>query len=155
VAAASVLAKVTRDRIMTDLHERYPPYEFAEHKGYVTERHAQALNEHGPCPEHRFRYANVNEALRALEASADADLALMDDAVADGAMKDEYMPNDGGLTYAVPDDTVPDRADRDGAVGGEVTGARAARPAGRGHGGHGRGGTGTMVGPVAGSEGRR
>lgn len=95
VAAASVLAKVTRDRIMTDMHERYPEYEFAEHKGYVTGRHAQALIEHGPCPEHRFRYANVSEALRALERSAETDLALMDDAAAGGVMKDEYMPDDG------------------------------------------------------------
>lgn len=59
VAAASVLAKVTRDRIMVELDERYPGYGFAEHKGYVTTEHTVALREHGPCAEHRFSYANV------------------------------------------------------------------------------------------------
>jgi ribonuclease HII len=59
VAAASIIAKVTRDRIMIDLHERWPHYGFSEHKGYVTPEHAAALSEHGPCPIHRFSYANV------------------------------------------------------------------------------------------------
>jgi ribonuclease HII len=59
VAAASVLAKVTRDRIMTELGERYPAYDFASHKGYVTPEHNAALRAHGPCPEHRFSYVNV------------------------------------------------------------------------------------------------
>lgn len=59
VAAASVLAKVTRDRIMVDLAREYPDYGFAEHKGYVTEEHSLALKEHGPCPQHRLSYANV------------------------------------------------------------------------------------------------
>jgi ribonuclease HII len=59
IAAASVLAKVTRDRIMVDLHETYPCYDFAQHKGYVTAAHAEALALHGPCPEHRMSYANV------------------------------------------------------------------------------------------------
>lgn len=62
VAAASVLAKVTRDRLMTELHERYPAYDFARHKGYSTPEHQAALREHGPCPEHRFSYANVRSA---------------------------------------------------------------------------------------------
>jgi ribonuclease HII len=59
VAAASVVAKVTRDRIMTDLHERYPQYDFGVHKGYVTRAHSAALVEHGPCAQHRFSYVNV------------------------------------------------------------------------------------------------
>lgn len=59
VAAASVIAKVTRDRIMTELHDRYPRYDFATHKGYVTPGHTRALTRHGPCPEHRFSYVNV------------------------------------------------------------------------------------------------
>ncbi len=59
IAAASVLAKVTRDRIMDQLHERYPSYDFAGHKGYVTPTHNDALREHGPCAEHRFSYINV------------------------------------------------------------------------------------------------
>ncbi|MBO2463018.1 ribonuclease HII [Actinomadura violacea] len=64
VAAASIVAKVTRDRIMVDLHERYPEYGFDVHKGYVTRAHGAALTEHGPCPEHRFSYVNVGRALR-------------------------------------------------------------------------------------------
>ena len=63
IAAASVLAKVTRDAIMTRLHEDYPCYDFATHKGYVTPSHAEALELHGPCPEHRRRFINVRRAL--------------------------------------------------------------------------------------------
>ena len=59
IAAASVLAKVTRDRIMAGLHLRFPAYDFGGHKGYVTPVHTAALAEHGPCPEHRFSYINV------------------------------------------------------------------------------------------------
>ncbi|HEY2763791.1 MAG TPA: ribonuclease HII, partial [Pseudonocardiaceae bacterium] len=64
VAAASVLAKVTRDRIMGELHERLPWYGFAEHKGYCTAEHNVALLAHGPCTEHRFGYVNVAAAAR-------------------------------------------------------------------------------------------
>ncbi|HET7530640.1 MAG TPA: ribonuclease HII [Mycobacteriales bacterium] len=63
IAAASVIAKVTRDRIMTDLHGQFPAYGFDEHKGYVTPEHQAALREHGPCAEHRFSYVNVRGAL--------------------------------------------------------------------------------------------
>jgi ribonuclease HII len=59
IAAASVLAKVTRDRIMCKLHESYPHYDFETHKGYVTQSHTDALAEHGPCPIHRRRFVNV------------------------------------------------------------------------------------------------
>lgn len=59
VAAASVLAKVTRDRIMVELNLEFPGYGFAEHKGYITAEHSAALRERGPCPEHRFSYVNV------------------------------------------------------------------------------------------------
>jgi len=59
ISAASILAKVTRDAMMTELHERWPHYDFAKHKGYVTASHTRALEEHGPCPEHRQRYVNV------------------------------------------------------------------------------------------------
>src|SRR3954467_5330493 len=63
IAAASVVAKVTRDRIMVDLHARWPDYAFDEHKGYVTPEHQAALRRHGPCAEHRFSYVNVRGAL--------------------------------------------------------------------------------------------
>jgi ribonuclease HII len=59
VAAASVIAKVTRDAIMRELHASYPAYGFARHKGYSTRSHMRALAEHGPCPEHRLSFANV------------------------------------------------------------------------------------------------
>lgn len=59
ISAASVIAKVTRDRLMTDLHQHYPQYDFATHKGYVTPGHSSALAEHGPCPVHRRRFVNV------------------------------------------------------------------------------------------------
>ncbi|MEU6035634.1 MULTISPECIES: ribonuclease HII [Actinomadura] len=64
VAAASIVAKVTRDRIMIDLHERYPLYGFDVHKGYVTRDHSAALARYGPCPEHRFSFVNVGRAVR-------------------------------------------------------------------------------------------
>lgn len=59
VAAASVLAKVTRDRLMVDLHEVYPDYDFAAHKGYITPGHTDALDVRGPCPEHRRGFITV------------------------------------------------------------------------------------------------
>lgn len=59
VSAAGVLAKVTRDRMMTELHRRFDMYGFDEHKGYSTPAHQAALLAHGPCPEHRRSYANV------------------------------------------------------------------------------------------------
>jgi ribonuclease HII len=62
IAAASVIAKVTRDRIMCELHEKFPAYDFATHKGYCTEDHEAALQEHGPCPVHRMRFVNVRRA---------------------------------------------------------------------------------------------
>ncbi|KAA2260738.1 ribonuclease HII [Solihabitans fulvus] len=62
VAAASVLAKVTRDRIMSGLHEELPAYGFHVHKGYSTAEHSSALLEHGPSAEHRWSYANVTSA---------------------------------------------------------------------------------------------
>ena len=62
VAAASVLAKVTRDRIMTELHDDWPDYDFATHKGYITDDHTAALLAHGPSPIHRMRFVNVRRA---------------------------------------------------------------------------------------------
>jgi ribonuclease HII len=71
IAAASILAKVTRDAIMTEMHERWPDYAFDRHKGYVTAAHARALTTHGPCAEHRRRYVNVRRALRGGELVSD------------------------------------------------------------------------------------
>ena len=65
IAAASVIAKVTRDRIMVDLDSRYPGYGFAAHKGYSTSGHARAIEHLGPSDIHRMSYANVRRAAQA------------------------------------------------------------------------------------------
>jgi ribonuclease HII len=57
IAAASVLAKVTRDRLMRELDKIYPGYGFAQHKGYATPQHYAAINERGPCAIHRRSFA--------------------------------------------------------------------------------------------------
>ena len=59
VAAASILAKVHRDRLLTALHNDYPRYGFAQHKGYGTTLHRTALEAYGPCPEHRHSFAPI------------------------------------------------------------------------------------------------
>lgn len=69
ISAASVLAKVHRDRLMQGLHEQYPVYGFASHQGYGTAEHLEAIKAHGPCPEHRRSFGPVREAL-GLEAKA-------------------------------------------------------------------------------------
>ena len=61
ISAASVLAKVTRDRIMCELDTRYPQYGFARHKGYPTAQHLQALQAHGPTPVHRQSFGPVRQ----------------------------------------------------------------------------------------------
>jgi ribonuclease HII len=63
IAAASIIAKVTRDRMMVQLHEEYPAYGFAQHKGYGTEAHLAALRQHGASPHHRRSFAPVRELL--------------------------------------------------------------------------------------------
>lgn len=64
IAAASVIAKVMRDRLMVELDGKYPEYSFARHKGYGTQVHLEALRAHGPCPLHRRSFAPVAEAAR-------------------------------------------------------------------------------------------
>lgn len=59
IAAASVLAKVSRDRVMCEAHEKWPQYGFASHKGYGTAQHREMLREYGPCPLHRRSFAGV------------------------------------------------------------------------------------------------
>ncbi|HEU4683911.1 MAG TPA: ribonuclease HII [Nitrospira sp.] len=63
IAAASVIAKVTRDRMMDDYHGRFPEYNFQSHKGYSTEEHMQRLSVHGPCAIHRRTFAPVAQLL--------------------------------------------------------------------------------------------
>lgn len=62
IAAASVLAKVTRDRLMVEYDRQWPEYGFAIHKGYPTPQHQRALERHGPCPQHRRSFAPVRQA---------------------------------------------------------------------------------------------
>jgi ribonuclease HII len=83
VAAASIVAKVTRDRIMTGLDGQYPAYGFARHKGYSTRSHMRALAQHGPCPEHRASFANVNGLVR--------DVPVLDEAGAGEAVVGEAV----------------------------------------------------------------
>ena len=64
VSAASIVAKVTRDRIMVGHHETYPAYGFAVHKGYCTAAHQAALDQHGPSPIHRWVFDNVARSAR-------------------------------------------------------------------------------------------
>jgi len=64
IAAASIMAKVVRDRLMRRIHAKFPLYGFAGHKGYGTREHMEALREHGPCIWHRTSFAPVARALR-------------------------------------------------------------------------------------------
>jgi ribonuclease HII len=80
IAAASILAKVTRDAIMARLHEQWPQYGFAGHKGYVTASHAAALDAWGPCPQHRRRYVNVRRALLGFDGIGENEDELMSEA---------------------------------------------------------------------------
>jgi len=78
VAAASIVAKVTRDKIMKSLHQQYPQYGFARHKGYSTPSHMSALAIHGPCAQHRMSFANVaggNRGRLSLPATVSQELA--------------------------------------------------------------------------------
>jgi ribonuclease HII len=61
IAAASIVAKVHRDRLMTELDARWPGYGFARHKGYATAEHQEAIRRRGPCPAHRQSYAFIGE----------------------------------------------------------------------------------------------
>ncbi|MBA3009294.1 MAG: ribonuclease HII [Proteobacteria bacterium] len=59
IAAASIIAKVTRDKLMANFHKTYPQYNFIRHKGYPTKAHKQAIIEYGPCPIHRTSFRGV------------------------------------------------------------------------------------------------
>lgn len=60
IASASILAKVTRDRLMLDYAKMYPEYGFEKHKGYGTKAHLEAIQKYGPCPIHRLTFAPLN-----------------------------------------------------------------------------------------------
>ena len=64
IAAASIIAKETRDQLMVEYHEQWPHYGFAQHKGYATQEHIAAINKHGPCPIHRLTFNKVVNSLQ-------------------------------------------------------------------------------------------
>ena len=66
IAAASIIAKVVRDRLMKEWHEQWPHYGFDQHKGYGTPQHLEALKRYGPCPIHRKSFAPVSQLAQAL-----------------------------------------------------------------------------------------
>ena len=61
IAAASILAKVSRDRYIVGLDSLYPEYNFKKHKGYPTKEHREAIAKYGPCPIHRLTFGGVRE----------------------------------------------------------------------------------------------
>ena len=65
IAAASIIAKVTRDAMMKELHDLYPQYNFTRHKGYPTKAHKEAILKYGPCPVHRKTFKGVKEVVDA------------------------------------------------------------------------------------------
>ncbi len=68
IAAASVIAKVTRDRMMLRVHEQFPQYNFAQHKGYATPEHLALLEQFGPCPIHRKSFEPVRRSFEPVQA---------------------------------------------------------------------------------------
>lgn len=64
ISAASIIAKVERDKVIKELHKLYPQYGFDKHKGYLTKAHMAALQEYGPCPIHRKTYGPIRELLK-------------------------------------------------------------------------------------------
>ena len=67
IACASIVAKVTRDRLLTEMDRQYPGYGFANHKGYGTKQHLACLRRHGPCPLHRRSFQPVNDIIKELD----------------------------------------------------------------------------------------
>lgn len=63
IAAASIIAKVSRDWLMQEMDKKYPLYNFAQHKGYGTKQHLALISEHGPCPIHRFSFQPIKKPL--------------------------------------------------------------------------------------------
>ena len=105
VAAASVVAKVTRDRMMVALDGSYPAYGFARHKGYSTPEHMTALCAWGPCPEHRYSYTNVLQANQRWATGWQGEAADLEAAPADDDLPGDDLP---GVAAASGDDDLPD-----------------------------------------------
>jgi ribonuclease HII len=80
IAAASIVAKVTRDRICDEMDARYPGYGFAHNKGYCTRQHVDALLEQGPCAWHRRSFAPIKGLLAGTQLSLELDFEIVDEA---------------------------------------------------------------------------
>jgi len=110
IAAASILAKVTRDRIMKELDAIYPQYNFGKHKGYGTPEHRKAIKEHGLCPEHRISFTSkhaANELLLFTDAY-DAEFFgneqdLLEEPFSEQAMKEQISEE---ASKTLPDNTI-------------------------------------------------
>ncbi len=148
VAAASIVAKVTRDRIMSGLHGEYPEYGFSRHKGYSTPSHMAALDQHGPCPVHRRSFVNVSRRLEDLEDLEDllepGELILDQEGRHDDLGQDEdaesWQSSDRALAGSVALDS-----GRDGPIVELIAGSKVAVPVG---------GSGHLAHAPASSEGR-
>ncbi|MGI8335463.1 ribonuclease HII [Actinomadura scrupuli] len=116
VAAASVVAKVTRDRLMVELHDRFPAYGFHVHKGYITPEHSAALAAHGPCPQHRFSFVNV-----ARLTGAQTGGPLVEGTTA-GGPPGEGTPAEGMSPDEVPADAVQAEGTPEGGIPESVAG---------------------------------
>jgi ribonuclease HII len=90
ISAASILAKVHRDRLCQTLHEEFPQYGFASHKGYATPEHLEALRLHGACYHHRKFFSPVAATFAVADGMA-ADFALQDEAAAAFAIEDAVV----------------------------------------------------------------
>ncbi|MET0473568.1 MAG: ribonuclease HII [Mycobacterium sp.] len=84
IAAASVLAKVSRDRLMVEMEKTHPGYGFALHKGYSTSTHTAALAERGPCSEHRYSFINVRRVAGRTVADVRSDVVAATEEAPDG-----------------------------------------------------------------------
>jgi ribonuclease HII len=94
VAAASILAKVTRDRIMCELDTQYPEYAFSEHKGYCTPLHQERLDLHGPSATHRMRFVNVSRTTRVADAMSWDERQRLQDLTASDACEWVALPSE-------------------------------------------------------------
>eukprot|EP00892_Ulva_mutabilis_P004512 jgi/Ulvmu1/2432/UM134_0013.1 len=95
IAAASIIAKVTRDRMMLQAHEKWPVYGFAAHKGYGTKAHMAAVHKHGPCDIHRLTFRPLPQIVEALAASAGG---------ASGGDDTQHLKADQGPSLVVDED---------------------------------------------------
>ena len=119
ISAASIVAKVTRDRLMADLAGRYPEYGFERHKGYGTADHQAALRRHGPCPVHRTTFAPVRAALHERHRRAQLGLPGI-------APQDEAAPAESKGERPKPKVSGEGGAEASLFVGGVTEGAQAA-----------------------------